>query len=279
MKKIIVLILTFAFALCGCSRDSAVPEETVVETITETQTVPTTQPPTEPTTVPTTEPDVSISVSAGDHKDTYTDDETGDYMDYYLFVPENAVKDMPLIIYLHGDGRCTNNVDALVDNMVITRSREIYGQEFPYIVLAPSTRVQSWIKGTIPGTLMGLIENVVERCEINPDKVIITGYSRGSIGLWHMISTYGSYFSAAVPVSCGSENPLNIENCCQVPIRGFAGNGNFNESKYYWAMNHNVELINEAGGNAELIQLSGKIHSQTQDLAYTEETFEWMLAQ
>ena len=279
MKRIFVFLLLLSFLLSGCNRDTVVPEETVVETIIETQTVPTTQPPTEPTTIPTTEPDLSISVPAGDHKDSYSDEETGDYLDYYLFVPENAVKDMPLIIYLHGDGRCTNNVDALVDNMVITRSKEIYGEDFPYIVLAPSTRVQSWIKGTIPGTLMGLIEHIVDECEIDRDKVIITGYSRGSIGLWHMISTYGSYFSAAVPVSCGSENPLNIENCCQVPIRGFVGNGNYNESAYYWAMKHNMERIFEAGGNVELVLLSGKIHSQTQALAYTEETFEWMLAQ
>lgn len=278
MKKFLTVLFLLSFVLCGCSGESSVTSEPTVES-PEVQTIPTTEAVTEPTTVPTTEPDLSISVEAGDHKSTFTDEETGDYLDYYLFVPENAVKEMPLIIYLHGDGNCTGNVDALVSNMVITRSREIYGEEFPYIVLAPSTRIQSWIKGTIPGTLMGLIEYVVNECEIDTEHIIITGYSRGAIGVWNMVSLYGSYFSAAVPVSCPSETQLNLENACQVPIMGFAGNGNYNEAAYYYAMKYNVECIVEAGGNAQLVFLSGKTHRQTQDEAYVQETFEWMLAQ
>lgn len=277
MKKFLTVLLLLSFVLCGCSGESSVTSEPTVES-TEVQTIPTTEAVTEPTTVPTTEPDLSISVEAGEHTDTFTDDQTGDYMEYILNVPENAIKDMPLVVYLHGDGS-VGRLDAVRSNAFIAKTKQIYGEEYPYIILSPCTRTTSWISGNIPTTLKGLIDAVAQECEINTDQIIITGFSRGSIGVWYMISTYGDYFSAAIPVSCGNDSQLNIENCCKVPLRAFAGNGNQTEALYYFAMEYNVKRIAEAGGDAQITQLQGKIHSETQAEAYCLETFEWMLEQ
>lgn len=141
----------------------------------------------------TTQPDLSISVSAGSHCRRYTDETTKRFLDDYLFVPKNAVKDMPLVIFLHGDGE-VNNLDILENFGLIASAREIYGDEFPFIAISPCTREYSWINNKIPVTLKGLIDTIVTECEIDPNHIIITGHSRGAIGAWHMVNLYGDFF-------------------------------------------------------------------------------------
>jgi predicted peptidase len=67
------------------------------------------------TTVPeTTAPDNSLYIEPGRHQFRYFDENTNDYLDYHLFVPNNPQKDMPLIIFLHGMSE-VNKIDALKD--------------------------------------------------------------------------------------------------------------------------------------------------------------------
>lgn len=226
----------------------------------------------------TTMPDLSLSVESGSFLMRYTDENTTDYLDYYLFIPENAEINMPLIVFLHGDGE-VNKIEALENYGLMVKAREIYGNEFPFIAIFPCSRVYSWTEGSIPETLFGLIESTVEDCSIDRDRIIITGHSRGSMGTWNMISTYGDYFSAAVPVSCGADVTLDYAICAKVPVLAFAGTSGEMEYKYQNAMRRIVQHLTDAGGIAELVILQGCTHGDTSEYAYTEETFRWMLEQ
>lgn len=275
MKKLLMIIL-IALLCGGCGVQELDNEPTMIETVPSMQA----------TTVPTevaaltegpieTEADYTISVSAGSYCRMYTDSETGEYLDYYLFVPENAVKNMPLIVFLHGDGE-VGNVDVLENFGLMSSAREIYGNEFPFIAISPSTREYSWINGMIPSTLKGLIDEIVSECEIDIEHIIITGHSRGAIGTWHMVSTYGDFFSAAVPVSGDSEGMLDYDHLTAVPIWAVAGS---HDVYYLDNMKVLVNMITQAGGDAKLTILEGLYHGETSTKAYTEEMFEWMCAQ
>lgn len=264
MKK--YLLLLAVLLLCGCATNTAVSETlpsvpaTKIDIIIETE--------------PITEPDLSISTSAGSHCRRYTDDTTKRYLDYYLFVPEDAVKGMPLVIFLHGDGE-VNNVPILENFGLIDSAREIYGEKFPFIAISPCTREYSWINNKIPQTLKGLIDTIVTECEIDPDRIIITGHSRGSIGTWHMVNLYGDFFSAAVPVSSGYAARLNSDTMNSVPIRAMAGSleGCIRD------MQSLSDRINESGGNVEFVIIDDCKHGQASKKAFTIETFVWMLEQ
>lgn len=280
MKKLAIgigVVCALLFSACDAGNPSAtVPSETWadISTMAPTQLpAPTLEP-----TVPPTEPDLSLNIPAGTHAQIFTSEETGDYLEYYLHVPDHAVQNMPLIIFLHGDGE-VGSFEGLKDYGVIPFARQIYGEEFPFICLTPATRTTSWTSGTIPETLKGLIDAVVESCQIDRNKIIITGHSRGSMGTWNMISLYGDYFSAAVPISCGNELPLIFENCIQVPVLGFAGTVGEYEIRYQNRMRVITGQIVYAGGKAELTVVEGCDHSSILAGAYTEETFEWMLSQ
>ena len=221
------------------------------------------------------EPPKKLNSPSGIHYGIYGDTESEDYMDYYLFVPENATENMPLIVFLHGDGEVGMSYMMETEGMIVS-AHKVYGDQFPFLLLQPCTRQKSWSDFGIPERLMGLIENLKNTYSVDPNKIIITGHSRGAIGVWNMVNTYGSYFSAAVPVSGAAYIPLNYENCTQLPIRCFTGD-TWVEMQYYDVEILEVEAVNEAGGDAEIIILEGTDHGRSYESAYTEETFEWML--
>ena len=233
---------------------------------------------TEPTDPP--EPTIPPLVDKpGSVFDTYYSDEYGDYLNYYVHIPENATIGMPLIVYLHGDGE-VNQPESLPKSGLCHIVRSIYGEEFPFLLLEPNTRVKSWTSGSIPKLLIELIDFVSERYSVNTDKIIICGHSRGAIGVWDMISIYGNYFSAAVPVSSPHQKGhIEYLKAAEVPVWTFAGDVGDIERWYHQYLAKNVEMINVSGGFGKFTVLEGADHGLAFYRAFEKETFEWMLAQ
>ena len=273
MKRILTLALAFwmLLSLTACGQTPAAPEATATPTET-------TEPVEEITLEPTESCPVPLSRSAGSYKERYTSNQNGEnWMEYYLHIPKNATTGMPLIVFLHGDGEI-----GLIDNLetygMIESAREIYGEEFPFLSLSPCTRTDSWIRDDISDLLKELIDTVVTDYAVDQSRIIITGHSRGAIGTWDLISRYGNFFSAAVPVSCNNENPLNLENAAKVPVWGFVGDQGPVEKSYAEHMGYAVDSLVSAGGDAKLTQLENLTHIDTDTAAYTREVFEWMLS-
>ena len=114
---------------------------------------------------------------------------------------------------------------------------------------------------------------------IDIDKIIITGHSRGAIGVWHMIGEYGDYFSAAVPVSCSNETNLNVENMKNVPIWALVGGGYNDYNTYGKMLDIIAGIINKYDGNCTVTVVGTYNHGDMATAGYTKEVFEWMLEQ
>lgn len=216
-----------------------------------------------------------LSTEPGSYKLRFTDSATSEYMDYYLFIPEGATVNMPLIVFLHGAGE-VGKIDSLSNYGMISSAKSIYGNEFPFIAVNPCTHTASWTSSSVTPTLKSLIDWLVSRYNIDRSRIIITGHSLGSMGVWEMVSDYGSYFSAAVPVSSGPSTVLDYARCAEVPIKAYYGSL---EADYYTGMNKACTGINNAGGNATLDVLDGLNHPRTKDETYTRTLFNWMLSQ
>lgn len=276
MKKRTLFCLIALCLLCGCNQEFIEPTQPTEGIAASIQT----EPPSETVlpTEPPSEPVVYFDIEAGSYLEKYTDKNTNDYLEYYLFIPENATINMPLIVFLHGDGE-VGAPDLLENYGLIVKAREIYGEKYPFIAIYPCTRVASWTDGTIPDTLKGLIDETVKTYSIDTEHIILTGHSRGAIGTWYLLGLYGDYFSAAVPISCGPGMEISAEKCAEVPVLAFVGSIGETESRYKRAMQKIVNQIVEIGGTAELIVLDQQEHHTTSTAAYTAETFEWMLSQ
>lgn len=280
-----MMIVALLVVLTACHASDPVPTEIPTEpTLAVTESAATEPLITEPpeTEAPTEPPEPtipSLGEAAGSRYECYYSDEYEDYLNYYVHIPENAVVNMPLIVYLHGDGD-VDKPHTLPERGLMKYAKRVYGEEYPFLILEPNTRVKSWINGNIPELLIGLIDRVTERYSVNIDKVILTGHSRGAIGVWDLISTYPEYFSAAVPVSSPhGAGHIDYVKAAGVPVWTFAGNVGETERKYHQYLEQNVDQIRVCGGFGKFTVLKGCEHSETRGAAYVEETFEWMLAQ
>ncbi len=286
MKRIILiaLMVVLLLNLCSCiTHEPASTEAAIEPTVLATEPIVTLPAVTEPieTVAPTEPPEPtipSLGEAAGPRYECYYSDEHDDFLNYYVHVPENAVENMPLIVYLHGNGE-VNKPHSLLEYGISSFAKEHYGDDFPFIILEPNTRIKSWTRGDIPELLIGLIDRVTNRYSTNPDKIILTGFSQGAIGVWGIVSIYGDYFSAAVPVSSPHSGDINYLNLAKVPFWTFAGDVGDTECWYHKYLAQNVDQITVLGGFGKFTILEGSDHNHAPQKAYTKEVFDWMLAQ
>lgn len=219
-----------------------------------------------------------LSYNAGSHKLSHHCSETGDDVNYWLHVPENATTNMPVIIFLHGIGE-RNKIDEIRDYGLIVQAKEIYGNDYPFIAIYPNLKYSTWYSYEFPKTIKSLIDDVVSVCEADSDRIIITGHSLGGGGTWDLVSRYGEFFSCAAPVSGNIDGGVtDYDQLAKIPIWAFCGDGAV-DSVYRQAIQNDVNNVNSHGGNAQYTLISNCDHAQSKEQAYSAETFEWMLAQ
>ena len=188
-----------------------------------------------------------LNVASGAFQKKFTGSK--DYLDYWEFIPNNATTNMPLVIFLHGDGE-TSNINAVKNIGFIKGSKNLYGDDYPYIIIQPNRRSQRWQVDSVMTTLKELIDETCDKYLCDTDHIIITGMSGGAVGVWSMVSKYGDYFSCAVPVSCPGY--VKTESYKNVPVRAFVGGAADDYNTYYGSMAANVQSLKNAGMNATL---------------------------
>lgn len=195
---------------------------------------------------------------------------TYDGMEYWISVPEGATSNMALFIFLHGDGEMGSSgaVSRLKWTEYIKNSKDFIG-------LVPVGKNRDWISSGVQERVKGLIDKYVADYKINTSRIYIAGFSRGAIGTWGMVSRYGSFFRAAVPVSCcGSYKPEMFKN---TPVYALAGG---QETTYISCMQSRVNAINKAGGNAKFEAVGNNTHGTLMGKFPYDKVFtEWMLKQ
>lgn len=195
---------------------------------------------------------------------------TYDGMEYWISVPEGATSNMALFIFLHGDAEMgnANRVSRLKWAEYVKEGKDFIG-------LVPVGKNRDWVSSGVQERVKGLIDKYVSEYKVNTSRIYIAGFSRGAIGTWGMVSRYGSFFRAAVPVSCcGSYKPEMFKN---TPVYALAGGG---ESNYITCMKSRVNGINSAGGNAQFETIGKWNHGNVMaNFPYEKVFTNWMLKQ
>lgn len=224
-----------------------------------------------------TEPEkpAPLNMDAGSHLMKFSDPESGYTMKYMLYIPEGATLDMPLIIFLHGIGEI-GSIDMIRDNAAISSAHDVFGEEFPFILLVPSCNASSWLKGKIPGALTGLIKEIVNECQIDTNRISIAGHSMGASGMYELIKQNEDYFCSAVIISPPNPKAFDAERFVDLPLKAYAA---AEESQCNYVLNKLVTEINENGGNAQHIPLENYVHAETAYGAFSGELYEWILSQ
>ena len=195
-------------------------------------------------------------------------------MKYYEIVPTNMKSNLPIIIFLHGSGEI-GSVNGVGNLPIVSYVANNWDRNSkPFIFLAPVAPNRGW-SGNNAAAAKSIIDQTIQEYGADPSRIYITGMSMGGYGTWNMVSTYGSYFAAAMPMSgCGSG--YNGSSFANVPIYAIVGS---TESDTRSCMANLVDKINGSGGRASLDVVQGASHGTIQRYYKNEKLFDWLLSQ
>ena len=145
-------------------------------------------------------------------------------MEYLLFLPESYAQSnnqkFPLIFFLHGAGERGSDLDSVkrhgIPKIVETNP------DFPFIAVSPQCPEDSWWTSELH-TINGLIEEVVEKYQVDTSRIYLTGLSMGGFGTWSLASMYPERFAAIAPVCGGGEVSQILRSLAEMPIWTFHG--------------------------------------------------------
>ena len=197
----------------------------------------------------------------------------GKTFEYWINIPEGATSNMPLVIFLHGDGEMNNanRVQNLGQVKHIKNSKDFIG-------IAPIGK-GNWDINSNEVAVKGLIDKNVSDYKINKSRVYIWGFSRGGIGTWTFVSDYPGFFRAAVPVSgCSRSSSRDItwSNFKSTKVYALTGSKEDNIN----CMQSDVNKVTSAGGSAKFETVAGADHSSvTGKFPYAKVIDDWLLKQ
>ncbi|MBD5786257.1 hypothetical protein IF650_08700 [Cellulosimicrobium terreum] len=157
--------------------------------------------------------------------DEYTSgqwDGAGDPFRYRLFTPEAvrtgtgpASGDLyPLVLTLHGTGESgTDNTAQLVGNQLSVAFADPARQASdPAFVLSPQRSAETdWLTPSGRLALVGMVEDMIDRYPVDPERVYLTGLSRGSRGSWPLLAENPDLFAGALLVAGGESADLTAQ--------------------------------------------------------------------
>ncbi len=193
-------------------------------------------------------------------------------MNYLVYFPDD-VKDLPLIVYLHGAGERGDKWEHLFRHGLARLLNE--GREYPAVVLCPQCPAP-FIWNNVVADLKEIIDSVVAEYGIKRDRILLTGSSMGGYGTWETAMCYPETFAAIAPVAGGGV-AWRSGKLKDIPVRAYHGTAD--TCVEYINSEIMVNGVNERGGKAELISLSGLEHNDGIDYAYREtDLMDWLLS-
>ncbi len=205
----------------------------------------------------------------------------GGTINYLLYTPENATKNLPLIVYLHGGSGKGDDLNLLtaVDGFPqYLRDGKITPNA--YVVMPQvSSSYKGW--GDNKTDVMKLIIFISNQYNIDKNRISLTGHSMGGSGTWMLALAYPGTFSAIAPLS-GSVilSNDNINKLKNMPIWAVVG-----MEDTIVKPQSSIDFISQLAKintNVKITKLDGADHFDVPNLSYLSKEFnliEWLTSQ
>jgi predicted peptidase len=207
---------------------------------------------------------------------------------YRLFLPDDQVHPMPLVVWLHGDGeRGHDNVHQLrwTDTLMFPPPRQRY--RYPFYLLVPQCPenarwkapigVQHGLEADDVLDLVGsLVREVLSTHRIDPERVTLTGLSTGGTACWEMAIRNPDLFAGVAPLASYGTDSAAINRLTRIPIWAFHST---HDSRLEPTVRATVHKLREANGVVQLSEVDGDGHN-CWTLAFEDYyLLDWLLAQ
>jgi predicted peptidase len=139
---------------------------------------------------------------------------------YLLYLPENyksSEKKWPLLLFLHGAGERGNDLEILKKHgppkLIAQRD------SFPFVIVSPQCQKN---KRWETKYLAALLDDIIQKYEIDENRIYLTGLSMGGFGTWALAMEYPEKFAAIAPV-CGGGDVRQVDKIQNLPAWVFHG--------------------------------------------------------
>lgn len=194
---------------------------------------------------------------------------------YLFFLPERYAASpgerWPLILFLHGAGERGDDLE-LVKIHGIAKIVETQ-PDFPFVCVSPQCPADTlWSHHIV--ALKGLLDEILPRYAVDPQRVYLTGMSMGGFGTWSLGTAYANDFAAIAPI-CGGGSPFWVAALKDVPVWAFHGADDpivpVEQSQRM------VEALRASGGNAKLTVYPGVEHDSWTRTYENPALYDWFL--
>jgi predicted peptidase len=194
-------------------------------------------------------------------------------LNYLLWLPGDYKKEKsktyPLLIFLHGSGERGDSLDLVKMHGPPSFIESRPG--FPFITVSPQCPNGTW---WITEDLQVMLEQLIAKYRIDPERIYLTGLSMGGFGTWTWASKYPDQFAAIAPV-CGGGDIQFADELKSTPVWAFHGDADpVVPVKRTVEM---VEAVNANGGTARMTIYPGVGHGSWIDAYKNEQLYTWLL--
>lgn len=188
---------------------------------------------------------------------------------------ETADRRWPAIIYLHGSGgEVPRDYGDPAKRVVEVQERDLLGwakgapKPFAlYALLAEG----AWRPDDVAAT----VDRILAEDRIDPDRVIIMGFSMGGAGTWDCTVDLPGRWAAAVPIGGSGRRSAEMARAVRVPAWVF--NGDADSTTTLADAQVAVDALRAAGGDVRLTVLPGIDHGGSQNATFnTPGLWEWL---
>jgi len=179
----------------------------------------------------------------------------------------------PLLIFLHGSGQCGTDLKKL-EHTAPSRFADEHPDEFPFILVAPQAKSEKdWWSLEL---LDPMLDEVLAKYEVDPDRVYLSGVSMGAYGVWDWAVHRPRAFAAIAPVS-GEGNDDLAGELRHVPVWAF--HGALDRAVSPAEEERMVNAVLKAGGEAKLTMYPDVGHNAGSRAYADPELYRWLLSQ
>lgn len=194
-------------------------------------------------------------------------------MRYLIYRPPNyASRDRwPLLLFLHGAGERgedLNQVKLHGPPRLVER-----GHNLPFVIVSPQCPPnRDWRAHE----LNALLDEVIAKNRIDPDRIYVTGLSMGGAGTWALAAYAPDRFAALVPI-CGGGEGHWTKRFAHVPVWAF--HGARDTGVPLRRTEEMVQGLQRAGGKPTFTIYPEAGHDAWTETYYNPALYEWLLQQ
>lgn len=196
--------------------------------------------------------------------------------DYLLYLPKGyeAGGSWPLILFLHGAGERGHDLTLLNKNPL---PKLLVGEsDLPFVVVSPQCPEDNWWPMMVDD-LTVLLDDIMARYRIDPQRVYLTGLSMGGFGTWALACAHPERFAAIAPICGGIYGPTSaVQVLKDVPVWAF--HGALDPVVPVESSEKLIDELRQVGGNVRLTVYPDLQHDAWTVTYNNPELYDWFLS-